>query len=92
MKSDLHPAAQQPRQHERAVVSSPGAGVLIRCDTEALSIVLARAAAAAHGGADGALVCPLRLGQPSASGWSGRARLWCTLGVPPATGGEVMAH
>ena len=63
-------------------------------------MVLARAPPPARGGADGALVRLLRLGQPCVSGRSRRARLWCavragrpcTLGAPLATWGEVMAH
>ena len=73
-----------PRLHGRWHVTRAdrwGTGQVIRYDAGALSIVLTRAPPLAHSGADGALVCPVRLGQPSASGWSRRATLWFTLGV-----------
>ena len=43
--------------------------------------ILALAPPLAHGGANGALVCPLRLGLPCASWRSRRASWWCAQGV-----------
>ena len=80
----LRPHVLVPRRHgqwHKSRASRAGTGLVIRCDTGSARHVLAWVPPSARGGDDGAPVCPLRLGQPSALGWSRRARQWRSPGA-----------
>ena len=80
----LRPPVLGPRRHGHWHVlraGRAGTGLVKRCDTDTSRQVLAWAPPSARGGADSAPVCPLRLGQPIALGWSGWARLLCSTGA-----------
>ena len=80
-----------PRRHGQWHVSRAGragTGLVKRRDMETSRHVLARAPPLARSGADGAPVCPLRLGQPSVLGWSRWSRCGCSARWAPFYAGH----